>query len=149
MCTNENDVKNNKDFSKADYWVFFSIIIVIAPVFVPYLFDLLQGKSINMSKDALDISLLVYSVSCSLLYLCVESTHIFKYLRKSNKIISFISAVFAIIFYIHTKSKNTLPDKIDSFIKIGLFIILYTFVFGYIIATIENKKQESGESNAK
>lgn len=137
--TNKPDKCNNSDFSDGDRWIFFSVILVVSPVFIPYIFDFLQGKTINMRPDALDISLLVYSVSCSLFYLCFECPSIKKYIRKTNKIISFIFAIFSIVFYIHSKSSKKTPDNIDTFIYIGLFVIFYTIIAGHKMSDLENK----------
>lgn len=138
MDSLSNKNETNLDFSAGFYWILFSVLLVIAPVFLPYAFTLLQGKTIDMTKDALDISLLVYSVSCGLLFLCLESKKIKKTLRKINKIISCTFFAFSVCFYIHVDSSDKLPDNINVFIYIGLLFIVYTIVMGYIIANKEN-----------
>lgn len=135
----------NHDFSAGARWIFYSVLIVIAPVFVPYIYTFLQGKTINIEKDALDISLLVYSVSCGLLYLCFESNIIKKWFRKLNKVLSGIFFAFSIIFYIHIESSETIPDNINTFIKIGLFFIVYATIMGYIISNKEDRMVDNNE----
>lgn len=134
----------NHDFSAGARWVFYSVLIVIAPVFVPYIYTLLQGKTINMEDDALDISLLVYSVSCGLLYLCFESNIIKKWFRKLNKVLSGVFFIFSIAFYIHVESSKIMPLNIDTFINIGLFFIVYAAIIGYVIS---NKEDSIGDNN--
>ncbi len=139
---------NNRkqDFSEGAFWVFFSVLLVIAPVYVPYAYDFLQGKNINMIPDALEISLLVYSVSCSLLYLCFESTHISKDLRIFGKFLSFVAAVFSIVFYISNVSDSKTPDRIELFVIIGGISIPIMYILGYIISCREDKNSSSNSS---
>lgn len=146
--SNNGNKDNNRDFSKGAFWVCFSVLLVIAPVFLPYFFQLLQGKKVDMKPDALDISLLVYSVSCSLLYLCFECPHIKRIARKFNKIVSISFAIFSIVFYIHSNSSNESPDNIGLFICIGLFVIFYASISGYLMTNSENNNKDLGDNNA-
>lgn len=123
-------------------WMIFSVITVVVPVLVAISFsEIVNDKELDFSEIADSIILVVFSVGCNLLAICVDA-----YLqRKTTKIVLciWISAIFVFIswmFYIFSLIRSMEHEVIIIGISSG--VVIACSILGVMLG-IRNDKNEN------
>lgn len=142
-------MKNKKDtlIGNGFIWVSTSIVSVIFPTALAYLFEFISQEKVPNIKNYFDsILLIVFSISCSLIAICLDSRSksINTKCRELTSIFSFIVALIFGSYHFYIIGRTSY--KISNIFLIISFCIVFIFsIIGFLISHHHNLYDDSIE----